>query len=65
MPTTPLLGTGGAGDSHVSEDVLLGHSHPPELALLGRGVHAGDALLETAAGPDVAVESVHSRNIPF
>ena len=65
------LGAGGSGDADVPEDVALGDSSPPELVLLGLGVHAdhplldlvlvhplatSHALLQVAAGPDAAEE---------
>ena len=42
------------------KQVLPGDTSPPELKLLGLGVHPGDALLEAAAGADVSVDLCHA-----
>ena len=60
MPSAALLGAGGARDADVAEQVLPGDTSPPELKLLGLGVHPGDALLEAAAGADVSVDLCHA-----
>ena len=63
MPATLSLGAGGAGDADVAVDVVQGNVSSAELQFLGRGVHPGDALLEPAAGADVAVNLCHARSI--
>ena len=60
VPSAALLGAGGARDADVAEQVLPGDTSPPELKLLGLGVHPGDALLEAAAGADVSVDLCHA-----
>ena len=64
VPAPPLLGPCGAGDADVTEDVVAGDSGPPELVLLGGGIHAGHSLLEAAAGADVAEEG-HGKQVTF
>ena len=51
------------GVSGTGVDVVPGYAGPPELQVLGGGVHARSALLELPAGADVAVNLCHAGSI--
>ena len=63
MRSPALLGAGGTEHSEVAEDVLQGDAGVAELQLLGGGGHARSALLELAAGADVAVDLHHKGSM--
>ena len=59
-----LVGAGGSGDANVPVDVVPPDAGLAEPEFLAEGVHAGDALLQVPAGPDVA-EAGHASMLRF
>ena len=59
-----LVGAGGAGDADVPVDVVPLDAGFAEPKFLAEGVHAGHALLQVSAGPDVA-EAGHAAMLRF
>ena len=58
MPAVP--GCRWNRNANVAEQVLPGDAGPPELELLGLGVHPWDAFLESPAGADITVGLWHA-----
>ena len=63
-PAVAQVGAGGAGDADVPVDVVPPDAGFAEPEFLAEGVHAGDALLQVPAGPDVAEEG-HASMLRF
>ena len=64
VPAVALVRAGGSGDTDVPVDVVPLNAGLAEPEFLAEGVHAGDALLEVAAGPDVSEEG-HAVRLRF
>lgn len=64
VPLVAGLDAGGAGDTHVGEDVAVNDTDVAELSALDFGIASGLAVLAGRAGADVAVGG-RADAIPF